>query len=79
MVIIEDLDDQPACEMELPAFPKTHEVFDRFSTSGSLTLPDATSQIARQLASPIRNVFIRRGAANGRSAGPVKMIAIQKV
>jgi len=79
LYLIEDLDYQPPYETELPACLKTHEVFDRFLTGGSLTLPDTDNQLAREIASLIRNVFIHRSASNGESAGTMKLVAVQKV
>ena len=79
LYIIEDLDYQPTYEMELPACLKTHEVFDRFSATGSLTLPDIDNRHACKLAGQIRNVFIHRQMSSEKRVGPVKLIAVQKI
>jgi hypothetical protein len=47
-------------------------------TGGSLALPDSAGQLAPGLASPIRNVFVHRGASSGESSPPMKLIAVAK-
>jgi hypothetical protein len=76
--VIEDLDYQPPYETKLPACPKSHEVFAQFVKSGTLALPGVSARRACRLASLIRNVFIHRNAVPGPTAGPMKLIAIQR-
>jgi hypothetical protein len=76
--IIEDLDYQPPYESELPTRLKTHEIFERFLTSKTLTLPDMEDRRAREIAALIRSVFIHRNPSSGPAAGSVKLVAIQK-
>jgi hypothetical protein len=76
--VIEDLDYQPPSESELPAALKTHEVFERFLATRTLTFPDVEDRRACEIAALIRRVFIHRNLATGAAAGSVKLVAIQK-
>lgn len=79
LYIIEDLDYQPPYESQLPTCLKTHEVFERFLTTGSLKLPDINVGDTQKLAALIRNVFIHRNPSDGANAGSMKLVAVQKV
>jgi hypothetical protein len=78
LYVIEDLDYQPPYESQLPACLKTHEVFDRFLTTGSLRLPNIDDEGTQKLAALIRDVFVHRNVSSGPNAGSMKLVAVQK-